>query len=124
MFHLPHIPRVVADVQSTNQQEEDMSRYVRSVLIADSPCNHCSDSNRWYLRELEDGSIRLGYEGCGGFMGKAREQDGKEVDHYKAIADLEGRISDIYGEQEKLLENLHAAEEMLERLRRAGEVVS
>ncbi|MFH1430360.1 MAG: hypothetical protein ABIG71_02430 [Candidatus Uhrbacteria bacterium] len=95
-----------------------MYKYVRrSVLIADNPCNHCDDSNRWYLHELIGGSIRLGYEGCGGFMGRAREQGGKEVDRNEAIADLERRIGELHEEQEELLENLHEADEMLRMLR-------
>ncbi len=99
-----------------------MYEYVHSVRIAVGSCNHCSENNEWFLHELRDGSVRLWYEGCGGLMGRAYKERGQTVDRSKAIADLERRISDLREEMRELFDNLHGAEKMLRRLRKASEI--
>ncbi|MDO8622206.1 MAG: hypothetical protein Q7R80_03155 [bacterium] len=101
-----------------------MYEYVHSVRIAVNPCNHCDERSEWYLHELKDGSVRLWYEGCGGLMGRAYKERGKTVDRNKAIADLERRICELHEERRELFDNLHGAEKMLKRLRKASEITA
>jgi hypothetical protein len=99
-----------------------MYRYILSVLIAEGSCNNCSDDHRWYFHMLEDGSIKLWYEGCGGMMGRAFARRGEDVDRDKAVSDLERCINLLHEERRELFANLHAAEKMLKRLKRTKTV--
>lgn len=96
--------------------DTNQKKVVDSVVTSEGSCGHCDEINTWYLQEMEDGSIRIGYDGCGGYMGFSLERNGKEVDLDKAISSLENRIEELKEERRKLLQNMNSAKKMLARL--------
>lgn len=89
------------------------------VLVHTSSCNMCDSEDKVYYH-LENGVMKIRYEGCGGYAGRRAEVDNQEVELDIAWEHLNKRVEEIREEVEELLCNMGNALEMMKEMEGAS----